>query len=175
MRSVFAAAVLRRSRARTSRRIGLPKKPNDSRSWFTRNRSYEKWNVVATLVKNTNEGGATPTCTAYRMRTSLLPGLAGGCTAVIASMNLFSSPVGTRFLRASATRSIVSSSFGVRSPVAAEMCSTGAYSRNFMRRRTSSSNCLTKSGPRPLTRSHLLAAMMMPRPTRSASPAIAAS
>ncbi len=61
-----------------------------------------------------------------------LPGLAGGCMAVTAWMNRFSSPVGIRRSRASATLSIVSSTFPVRSPESAEMCRMGAYSRNFM-------------------------------------------
>src|SRR5262249_1815654 len=51
-------------RRRTCTRIGEPPNPNFSRSWFTRYRSYEKCSVVATLVKNTNEGGATPICAA---------------------------------------------------------------------------------------------------------------
>ena len=77
-------------------------------------------------MKKTNVGGATPVCAAYRILTWLRPGLAGGCPAVISATNLFSSGVFTRFLREAVTRSIVSSSFGARSPVSAEMCSTGA-------------------------------------------------
>ena len=42
-------------------RMGEPTKPNCARSWLIRKRSYEKWNVVATFVKKTNDGGATPT------------------------------------------------------------------------------------------------------------------
>jgi hypothetical protein len=40
--------------------MGVPTNPNDSRSLLTRNRSYEKWNLVATFVKTTKVGGATP-------------------------------------------------------------------------------------------------------------------
>src|SRR5262245_62098543 len=36
------------ARRRTCKRIGLPTKPNSSRSLLTRKRSYEKWKVVAT-------------------------------------------------------------------------------------------------------------------------------
>ena len=54
------------------------------------------------------------------------PGLTGGFAAVTASTNLFSAGVGTRFRRAAATLSIVSSTFGVRSPVSAEMWRIGA-------------------------------------------------
>ena len=53
---------------------------------------------------------------------------------------------------------------------------TGAYSRNFSRRRISSSNVFgERPGPSPFTRSHLLTATTMPQPARSASPAIAPS
>ena len=62
-------------------------------------------------MKNTNDGGATPICAAYRMRTCFLPGLTGGFAAVTASMNLFSAGVGTRFLRDAATLSIVRSTY----------------------------------------------------------------
>ena len=51
------------------------------------------------------------------MRTSRLPGLAGGCSAVTAWTNRFNSAVGIRACGASATLSIASRSFGVRSPV----------------------------------------------------------
>jgi hypothetical protein len=40
--------------------MGVPKNPNDSRSLLTRKRSYEKWKLVATFVKTTKVGGATP-------------------------------------------------------------------------------------------------------------------
>src|SRR6185503_17635715 len=107
-------------------RIGEPTKPNFSRSWLIRNRSYEKWNVVATLVKKTNDGGATPICAAYMIRTCLRPGLTGGLAAVTDSMNALSAGVGTRILRVAAILSIVSSTRAVRSPVNAETCRIGA-------------------------------------------------
>src|SRR3954462_10660385 len=106
--------------------MGEPTNPNSSRSLLIRNRSYEKWNVVATLVKNTNEGGATPVWAAYMIRTCLRPGLTGGVGPVTCSMNLFKAGVGTRTRRDAATLSIVSSTFVVRSPVSAEMWRIGA-------------------------------------------------
>ena len=81
---------------------------------------------MATLVKNTNDGGAMPICAAYRMRTCLRPGLTGGLAAVTASTNLLSAGVGTRLRRVAAILSIVSSTFGARSPVSAEMWRIGA-------------------------------------------------
>jgi serine/threonine protein kinase len=52
------------ARRRTTILIGVPSNPNDSRSRFTTNRSYEKWKVVATFVNRTKVGGATPVCAA---------------------------------------------------------------------------------------------------------------
>jgi hypothetical protein len=60
-----------------------------------------------------------------------LPAVTGGVCVVIFSMKRLSSPVGTRSRAAAATLSTTSSNFGVRSPVAAEMCRIGAKSRNF--------------------------------------------
>ena len=60
------------------------------------------------------------------MRTCERPGLAGGCAAVISATNLFSSGVFTRVCLDVVMRSMVSSSFGARSPVNAEMWRIGA-------------------------------------------------
>ncbi len=53
-----------RPRRRTCSLIGDPSNPYSCRSWFTRKRSYEKWNDVAMFVKSTNVGGATLVCAA---------------------------------------------------------------------------------------------------------------
>jgi len=78
------------------------------------------------LVKNANVGGATPICATYIILTLRRSGLTGGFAAMIDSMNLFNAGVGTRFRLFAATRSSVSSTFGVRSPVSAEMWRMGA-------------------------------------------------
>ena len=108
-------------RPRTWMRIGLPKNPYDSRRRFSRNRSYEKCSFASAFVNSTNVGGATLVCDAYITRTLRLPDVTGGDEVVIFSMKRLSSPVGTRVRAAAATLSTISSSFGVRSPVAAEM------------------------------------------------------
>ena len=54
-----------------------------------------------------------------------------------------------RRVRSSITLSTTSSSFGVRSPVSAEMCTMGAKSRNFRLKRSLSSNSFEKSCPSP--------------------------
>src|SRR4029077_15531203 len=100
-------------RRRTCTRMGDPTNPNFSRNWLTRYRSYEKWSVMATLVKNTKVGGATPICAEYMMRTCLRPGLTGGFAAVTASMNLLRTGVGTRLRRVAAILSIASRILGV--------------------------------------------------------------
>ena len=53
----------------TVSRIGVPTNPYVSRSRFSRNLSYEKWNRVATFVNMTKVGGDTPVCAAYSTRT----------------------------------------------------------------------------------------------------------
>jgi hypothetical protein len=107
-------------------RIGVPMNPNSSRSLLIKKRSYEKWKVVATLVKKTNDGGMTPICAAYMTRTCFRPGLTGGFDAVTASTNLFSTGVGTRWRLLAAILSMVSRTLVVRSPVSAEICRMGA-------------------------------------------------
>ena len=165
-----------RSRRRTWIRIGEPTNPNSSRSLLIRNRSYEKWNVVATLVKKTNDGGATPVCAAYMIRTCLRPGLTGGFAAVTFSMNLLSAGVGTRMPprrgdlvhRLEHLRRALA---GQRRDVEDRRVVEEAHAVAQRRRRTAATNVWSSV----FTRSHLLAMITMPRPARSASPPIAAS
>lgn len=101
-------------------------------------------------MKHTNVRGATPVCAAYKIRTCRRPGLAGGCTAVTSRMNLFISGVGTRFMRAAATMSTISSRRGVRSPVAAESGRLSKSSTQFYAARTSPGISRVHSGIRPV-------------------------
>ena len=101
--------------------MGVPSNPKCSRILLTRNRSYEKWNVVAMFVKKTKVGGAMPICATYMIFTLRRSGLTGGFAAMIVSTNLLRAGVGTRLRRFAAALSSASSTFGARSPVSEVM------------------------------------------------------
>ena len=133
--------------------------------------------MVATLVNSTKDGGATLVCAAYSTRTLRLPGLTGGCAVVIASMKRLSSPVGTRGgARAADTFSIVSSSFGRALAGLRRDVEDGREVQELqLVTQVLVEDAWRRPGPRAFIRSHLLAAMMMPRPASIAAPAMAPS
>ena len=112
-----------------------------------------KWNVVATFVNITNVGGATTDLRGVMMRTSRLPGLAGGWTAVTASISGSSAEVargvGVRWRPFRSSRTASACAHRQRGQV-----QDGGESRNLNRRRTSSSKILAAvSLPLPFIRS----------------------
>src|SRR5262245_32522208 len=109
--------------------IGEPKKPNSSRSRFSRYRSYEKCSCAFGLradVNTTKVGGFVAAWVMYSTRSGYLDRVvARGCSRW-RSKKRFSSAVDILLLRSACVRRARSSSFVTRNPLFAETNAIGA-------------------------------------------------